>query len=35
MFEPTFIRAYQVGHIVVFPGPLLTGAQMVPSTHFS
>jgi len=35
MFEPTSIPAYQVGHIVLFPGPLSTGAQLVPSTHFS
>lgn len=35
MFEPTFIPVYQVGHVVVFLGPLLAGAQMMPSTHLS
>jgi len=35
MFEPTFIPACQVGQIALFSGPLLTGAQLVPSTHFS
>ena len=35
MCESAFIPVYQVGHIVAFLGPLLTGAQLMPSTHLS